>query len=877
MWASTKQAGRPARSMRLGQPRPRSRRATLFGALLLALSVALPAAAQLEPGKRIKGHKSLDCQKCHISGSGVGSNKCLSCHTHKPLQTRIRAKKGLHGNPAVRSKECAECHLEHKGRNYDPIDWKPVGGLRKFARNHGKYAGYELEGAHRRVDCKDCHTAKYKESKRTKFLGLDSDCLSCHEDVHRFRRSHKSLLDCKICHTFDARTVSKAESIPRFKHGKIADFPLNGKHNKTKCTNCHTSTKIFKLRDRPDRCVDCHKDVHENVYTIRSRDCDACHSDRKMKFTEKVKWNHGRRTTFDLKVAHRRTKCVECHDKRSKAAPKNNCTACHLSDSVHVVGGKDRFKGRDCGQCHTDEKREFEKDVVFNHLAQANFNLAGAHGKLTCVQCHRVQKPAKLAKTPEQTFEKFKDKNCIDCHAHGNEHEGQFNARPQLCAKCHKPGFTPDPDKPGSLPPHDQLSPVFAQQGAHAPISCAECHGENLKKLDLGDDCSACHMDDDAHAGNLGTSCKQCHFEGYPWSDVLFNHNQHSEYALEGKHQAVACDKCHPAQPKTYKPTPTDCISCHAQQDVHEGALGTDCLKCHDMHGTTAKFDHNSMTSYVLEGSHARADCAGCHFKDREEVAILDYKFAAQGSECRDCHGDPHGLQPGAECQGCHDLESFENARNNLGGGDTDAKGGKGNKTPAKVPNPDAGPDAEIFKSPDHSGSVEEAAGGVVDTPVTTAVFKPRKRDRYHDVPPFSLRDGHAKVDCARCHGGRGDMQGFGKMCDTCHRTEDIHAGSLGPTCADCHSQRAWFPSSFTHTTTAFPLVGPHRMISCKQCHMAGNYMGLSSSCVSCHLDDAIRAETTSGTPHAAFVSIPCLRCHNQTSWMLSPFLQRRF
>ncbi len=823
--------------------------------------LAVPGLAQfgaLEPGKRIKGHDKLDCQKCHTEGSGISSTKCVSCHEHRPLGSRIKAGKGLHASRDFKSKSCEICHKEHKGRSYNPIDWSPVGGLRRF--DHGR-TGYELEGAHRRVKCAECHTSNYKRSGRTKYLGLDADCLTCHEDVHRFRRSHKELLDCKICHSFDARTVVKAKGL-NFDHGKIAEFPLRGRHNETKCSNCHSSTKSFKIAERPDRCVDCHKDIHKNVYTVKQRDCKSCHSDKQREFTSKIpKWNHGKSTDFTLLGKHKKIECVACHEKTSKTPPNQACLACHKKDSAHIVAGKDRFKGRDCAQCHSSSS--FKKRVPFNHARYANFRLGGKHGDLACNDCHRVKASAKTAQKPEDTFEFFSTSSCIGCHAHKKEHDGKFNDRPKICVKCHVPGSTNI-----KTPDHSELSPIFAQQGAHKPVACDKCHGDGLENLNPGKDCAACHKEDDHHAGNLGNTCKNCHLEGYPWSEVIFQHNQHAEFKLKGKHQAVACNRCHTAAPKTYKPTTQQCVDCHGSQDVHQKALGTDCAKCHDETGKTVRFDHNAMTDYVLDGAHARADCTGCHYRGDPAAAVIDYKFGTPGVLCRDCHGDPHGLRPGAACEGCHDTEDFMNAQGRVGAGDDDGKGAS-----KKVPNPDGGPtEKAMFKGAQHS---PEQSGGFLEW------FTGQRRvpDPYHDTPPFNLRDGHARIDCARCHGGRGDLQGLGKMCDTCHRSDDIHAGSLGPMCGNCHRQRAFTPAFFSHTQVGFSLVGAHRLLACKQCHSAGNYMGIAGDCVACHLDDAFRAAGTSGTNHlqAGYVSQACTNCHSQTSWTVNPLFRRRF
>jgi hypothetical protein len=825
--------------------------------MLVALALPRPALADilaLEPGKRIKGHQSLDCNQCHTSGSGISRDKCLNCHEHKPLARRIRANEGLHARPDFKQ-TCSACHLEHKGVNHDPIDWRPFGGVKRF--NHD-LAGYKLEGAHQRQSCTACHTAKHKESGRTKYLGLDSNCLSCHEDVHRFAGTRRDLMECRTCHAFDARTVTRAKGLD-FDHGKVSKFPLYGKHDETRCSNCHTSTTIFKMKDKPERCADCHKDEHKNVYTAKGRDCKECHSDRKKAFTT-GDFDHGKATSFPLRFKHAKQKCTQCHEKKALEPPRLACASCHQKDSVHVIAGENRFAGRDCGQCHQD--KGFNAPLTFNHARSASFALGGKHAKVSCTDCHR-KKPKAQIKTAVDSFERFGSSSCIGCHAHGNQHDGKFNDRPQLCTKCHVPGSTNIKN-----PEHSELSAVFDQQGAHSKVSCEKCHGQGLVKLKVGDDCSACHAKDDHHQGNLGTTCKQCHFEGFPWSDVLFDHNTQASFTLDGKHQAVSCSSCHTSAPKTFKPTQTSCVSCHAQQDKHAGALGTDCAKCHDTSGRAPLFDHNTMTNFPLQGAHTRADCRGCHFQQelaaKERRFELDLRFTAVGTHCADCHGDPHGLRPGASCLGCHDQDSFLDAAGRPGGGDTDGP------LKSKVPSPDAGPNGRaVFEGADHGK--ERRAGGVVVTLATS------RRDEFHDIPPFALRGGHSRLECHTCHGERGDLSGFGNLCDTCHRQDDIHAGGLGPSCADCHSLRAFMPASFSHTQVGFSLVGAHRMASCKQCHAAGNYMGMSGDCVSCHLDDAIRAERITGTPHGGFLQQPCINCHNQVSWTLSPFLRRRF
>ncbi|MCP4500193.1 MAG: hypothetical protein GY822_09565 [Deltaproteobacteria bacterium] len=836
----------------------------------------------LEPGKRIKGHAALDCNKCHTSGSGLERRKCLSCHEHKPLAKRIRQGEGLHSTSRFK-KNCEECHSEHKGRSYNPIDWHPVGGMKRF--DHG-LSGYELEGAHRRVSCKECHTNRFK-SGRVKFLGLTQDCLSCHDDVHRFEKTHKLLTSCQICHSFDARTVVRAKGLVRFKHKKVSDFPLSGKHKLTKCTDCHSSTKNFKIRDNPERCVDCHKDIHKNVYTQKSRDCKACHSDQKLKFSSKTNWNHNKKTDFKLRGKHKRISCKQCHG--GKSAMKMSCVACHKDDSVHIVNNKDRFKGRDCSQCHTDNT--FEKDIRFAHRKETGFTLNGKHASVDCAACHR-KKPKAEIKTAVDTFERFKTEKCASCHIHQDAHKKKFHDRPHLCEKCHVPGDI----KRFRNPDHRILSSSFAKQGAHAPLACDSCHGEALKNLSPAKDCAECHFEEDVHQGNLGPTCGECHIEGFPWTNVLFDHDEQSVYKLEGKHKLVSCNACHTNAPEEYKPQKQDCKSCHAEQDVHQDALGNACEKCHDIEGGTPLFDHDTMTEYVLEGSHARADCRGCHYLDEERdeqgYEKLDLAFHVQGNLCADCHGDPHGLRRGARCQGCHDMEGFESGAKSIGAGDVKAAPSGDDKTGLKakskaLPTKEViAPDAKGASIVDggalpsasaDAGTTDVSSDGGVETALleTPAVlhsyFLPRAiRDTYHDHAPFNLRDGHSRLDCKSCHQRRGDLMGQGQMCDTCHRQDDIHVGSLGGTCADCHSTRTWMQPRFTHTDVGFSLEGAHRLLSCKQCHSAGNYMGLTTECIGCHLDDAVRAGTTANVPHDSYIISPCINCHHQMTWNLS-------
>ncbi|MBI5493915.1 MAG: hypothetical protein HY904_02745 [Deltaproteobacteria bacterium] len=771
---------------------------------VLALAwAAAPAQADffgLEPGARVRGHQDLDCKKCHAegTGSGIDRNKCLGCHDHRDLRAQVEHGRGLHGRPEFQ-KSCEKCHVDHKGEKARVIDWKLEGGMDQF--NHAK-TGYELEGRHRRVKCTDCHKARFERSGTPRFLGLDQKCLSCHQDVHNFQNTRKELTDCTVCHQFDAREIASQQAVLRtFNHAAVTEHALRGAHDDIKCTKCHTQGKAFRMAQKPQGCASCHKDPHRNVYTAEGRSCEKCHVEDKASFKEQ-RFDHGK-TRFPLQFTHARTACTKCHPKEVLKSPALDCLGCHREDNVHVVAGADRFDGVACQKCHTPQG--FKGRVIFNHGQETRMKLAGRHAEVGCAGCHRG-KPKAEVRTAEDTFERFKSAECIGCHQHREAHQRAFHDTPQVCTRCHVPGS--DNLK---LPPHDKLSEVFAQAGAHAAVSCEKCHGEGIKKLKVGADCVTCH--EDKHRGTLGEgkNCKACHTEGYAFLQVSLDHDRDTHYPLTGRHASVRCARCHPGAPATYKVPEQKCVDCHGAQDVHAGKLGLDCARCHTPSGGAPRFDHARMTRFPLEGAHARAECVGCHAlpeRGPDGQPVVDWQFRAPGKDCKTCHGDRHGVSAASTCARCHGMEDW----------------------------------------------------------------RTRIVDRYHDVPPFSLLGQHSDLECTKCHGQSADLTGTGTRCESCHRQDDIHGGALRE-CQQCHRVQGWMPSSFTHATTGFPLQGIHRTLDCRQCHGVGAYSGMSSECISCHLRDWANATSpVANIFHNAVVQDPnCLPCHNQVSWYRGP------
>jgi len=187
--------------------------------------------AQISPGELSQSHAKWDglknCTNCHTLGEGLSNNKCLDCH--KEIKTRIDNNKGYHSSNEVKGKECWTCHSEHNGRNFNLIKFN----TKSF--NHSK-TGYDLTGKHKEIECKDCHNKKFifdKElsKKASTFLGLNKNCVNCHEDVHK----NSAGTNCESCHN----TQSFNKEI-KFNHNKT-HFSLRGAHQTVKCSDWYDS------------------------------------------------------------------------------------------------------------------------------------------------------------------------------------------------------------------------------------------------------------------------------------------------------------------------------------------------------------------------------------------------------------------------------------------------------------------------------------------------------------------------------------------------------------------------------------------------------------------------------------------------------------
>jgi predicted CXXCH cytochrome family protein len=94
-------------------------------------------------------------------------------------------------------------------------------------------------------------------------------------------------------------------------------------------------------------------------------------------------------------------------------------------------------------------------------------------------------------------------------------------------------------------------------------------------------------------------------------------------------------------------------------------------------------------------------------------------------------------------------------------------------------------------------------------------------------------------------------------------KTDSPHGTEFKISCKTCHSTKGWQLDkeiySFDHNTTELPLVGQHKVVDCRQCHVSLIFSDAKTECNECHNDI-----------HQATVGPDCSKCHNPSSWLVN-------
>jgi hypothetical protein len=485
--------------------------------------------------------------------------------------------------------------------------------------------GPVIEGhAEVETECASCH-ARFERARQRDL------CIVCHEDVgldiNRQAGFHglfeNARVDaCVSCHTDhegrDFSIVILDEDT--FDHD-FTDRPLLGRHSEVPCADCHEPEK--KHREAPSDCLSCHRDddIHEG---FASTACDDCHRETDWK---EIEFDHST-TDYSLLGKHQEVACNDCHEDKTFRVTPTTCFGCHAEDDAH-----DGRSGNECENCHNPSDWH---DSSFDHTRDTDFALIGKHAEAACDDCHS-----------ENPFEDENDSACIACHLEDDEHEAHNG---EQCDTCHNTVLWTESQFDHARDTEYELL------GSHATVACNDCHIEPIYEVELTEECSSCHLDDEPHEGSLGTQCNNCHNE-VKWEEPVFFDHDLTRFPRLGAHQEPVCDGCH--KTKVFTDIEPDCASCHAEDDPHNGHFNDSCDACHNpVAWEIWTFDHNTQTEFVLDGAHADVACDDCHRMTLDKIKAID-------GTCRSCHraNDIHDGEFGFDCGRCHTATSFTEVR----------------------------------------------------------------------------------------------------------------------------------------------------------------------------------------------------------------------
>jgi hypothetical protein len=127
-----------------------------------------------------------------------------------------------------------------------------------------------------------------------------------------------------------------------------------------------------------------------------------------------------------------------------------------------------------------------------------------------------------------------------------------------------------------------------------------------------------------------------------------------------------------------------------------------------------------------------------------------------------------------------------------------------------------------------------------------------------HSKTDFALKGAHMQTNCNSCHIGQ-QFSITDTSCVSCHKAADVHAGTNGNQCSNCHNEQSWKKVNFDHDKTDFPLKGSHLEVSCQACHKNENdTKKLPLTCNGCHANSDV---------HLGRNGTECDTCHNNQKW----------
>ena len=344
-------------------------------------------------------HRVVECGACHLGGIIGGTPEaCEACHWDRRRDDPYDLQLGTN---------CGECHASQSWKRLNPGSWI-----------HEKVTGFRLEGQHRTVECRQCHSSG-------SFGGSTTECSACHAAEFQSAGDPDHLAanfptDCELCHP-SAVTWEGAV----FNHSL---FPLVGEHQVTDCLQCHSSGQYAGTSSE---CTSCHFEDYLQTTNPNHQqaqfpnDCSVCHGATADSW-QGATFEHS--LVWPLTGQHRTTDCSLCHPNGRYSGTPTGCVDCHHADYDGTINPNHHQAGfpTDCESCHGASATSWT-DANLDH--DRIFPLSGRHRAADCSLCHP---DGRFAGTPT---------TCIDCHQ--ADYDGTTNPNHQKagfpidCESCH--------------------------------------------------------------------------------------------------------------------------------------------------------------------------------------------------------------------------------------------------------------------------------------------------------------------------------------------------------------------------------------------------------------------------------------------------------
>ncbi|MEY3027787.1 MAG: hypothetical protein RLZZ238_2684 [Planctomycetota bacterium] len=291
------------------------------------MTAALHAATGFE---LVPPHDTQSCAECH---TGLARPVSVVAHRSEAEWKKVfpgrtqDACEACHDDPhdgqfegSATGSDCLACH--------ERTAFMPS---RFDAAMHAR-CDFPLDGSHRAVACSACHE---KIDGVRRFVGTKSECVACHEDIHKgafdrgnLPREVRGRTDCARCHTTDtfAAVVWTAED-----HRTWTGEELKGKHALAACADCHrraptpaaggaafvaTLEHPTPFQPAPTACIECHADIHAGQFRPADdpkaiTDCTRCHES--FDSFKEITFDHQVDSRFPLDEDHIKLDCTACH------------------------------------------------------------------------------------------------------------------------------------------------------------------------------------------------------------------------------------------------------------------------------------------------------------------------------------------------------------------------------------------------------------------------------------------------------------------------------------------------------------------------------------------------------------------------------------